>query len=483
MRKNFLFFLFIIFSSAAFGQIQSDSVVVDSLEVAIAEEELIFKEDTADFVYFALPSQLEYIPGEDSPELYRDRIACLEQNMSLTYNERVHAFINYFTVKDREYTRMMMRRKNLYFPIFEKYLAKYKLPDELKYLSIIESGLNPRAISRVRAVGLWQFMSATGKYYGLNNDWYIDERMDPEKATESACRYLRDLYNMFHDWELALAAYNTGPGNVKRAIRRSGYKRSFWEIYPHLPRETRSYVPQFVAITYTMNYLDEHNFFDEGEEMLPQYDTLQVSNFLNFETFANLTGACIEDLQRLNPSIQRNAIPETKKTYTFYVPKATKDVLSLNRVAILDSASKTGKKELELLAQKSEGSIYGRDRVVYKVKSGDVLGSIAIRYGVRVNDLRKWNNLRGNTIRVGQRLNIWQRQSSVSGTNVVLASNKSSKPSSPMPITSKTYVVQPGDTLWDISKKFEGLTIEKIKTLNNLNNAKIQPGQKLIIGI
>ena len=482
MRKSFLFFLFIIFSSAAFGQIQSDSVVVDSLEVAIAEEELIFKEDTADFVYFALPSQMEYVPGEDSPELYADRLSCLERNMPLTYNERVHAFINYFTVKDREYTRMMMRRKNLYFPIFEKYLAKYKLPDELKYLSIIESGLNPRAISRVRAVGLWQFMSATGKYYGLNNDWYIDERMDPEKATESACRYLKDLYNMFHDWELALAAYNTGPGNVKRAIRRSGYKRSFWEIYPYLPRETRSYVPQFVAITYTMNYLDEHNFFDEGEEMLPQFDTLQVSNFLHFETFAKLTGACLEDLQRLNPSIQRNAIPETKKTYTFYIPQATKDVLSLYRVAILDSASKIGRKELEVLAQNSEGSTYGRDRIVYKVKSGDVLGSIAIRYGVRVNDLRKWNNLRGNTIRVGQRLSIWQRNAP-SRSNTVLASNKTTRQSSPMPITSKTYVVQPGDTLWDISKKFEGLTIEKIKTLNNLNNAKIQPGQKLIIGI
>jgi membrane-bound lytic murein transglycosylase D len=481
MRKHFLFFLFIIFSTAVVGQIQPDSVVVDSLEVAAAEEELIFKEDTADFVYFALPSQLEYVPGEDSPELYADRLACIERKMPLIYNERVHAFINYFTVKDREYTRMMMRRKNLYFPIFEKYLAKYNMPDELKYLSIIESGLNPRATSRVRAVGLWQFMSATGKYYGLNNDWYIDERMDPEKATDSACRYLRDLYNMFHDWELALAAYNTGPGNLKRAIRKSGYKRSFWEIYPNLPRETRSYVPQFVAITYAMNYLDEHNFFDEGEEMLPKYDTVQVSKFLHFETFASLTGACIEDLQRLNPSIQRNAIPETKKIYNFYVPVETKERLVLNRFAILDSASRIGKKELEVLAQKTEGSTYGRDRIVYKVRSGDVLGSIAIRHNVRVNDLKKWNNLRGNNIRVGQRLNIWKRGS---GPSTVSASSASGKTSSQMPITgSKTYVVQPGDTLWDISKKFEGLTIEKIKSLNNLGNAKIKAGQKLIIGI
>lgn len=485
-------FAALMISFQAFSQIQPDSVVVDSLEVAEAEEDLLYKSDTADFVYFVLPSELEYIPGDDDPALIADRLACIERTMPLVYNERIHAFINYFTVRDREYTRMMMRRKNLYFPIFEKYLAKYGLPEELKYLSIIESGLNPRAMSRVRAVGLWQFMSATGRHYGLNNNWYIDDRMDPEKSTDAACRYLRDLYNMFHDWELALAAYNTGPGNVKRAIRRSGYRKpeggvmtklTFWDIYPNLPRETRSYVPQFVAITYAMNYLDEHNFFDEGEEMLPKYDTIQISKFLNFETFANLTGTCVEDLQRLNPSIQRNAIPETNKIYTFYIPSQAKQTLELSRLAILDSASKTGKKELELLAKNSEGTTYGRDRVIYRVRNGDVLGSIAIRHGVKVTDLKRWNNLRGNTIHVGQRLNIFLKTNASASS--VLASNRSkSSVVKPVPVGgSKTYVVQPGDTLWDISKKFEGLTIEKIKSLNNLNNSKLKPGQKLIIGI
>lgn len=216
--------------------------------------------------------------------------------------------------------------------------------------------------------------------------------------------------------------------------------------------------------------------------MLPRYDTIQVSKFLHFETFASLTGTCIEDLQRLNPSIQRNAIPETRKTYSFYVPAETKETLALNRVAILDSASRIGKKELEVLAHKSEGSTYGRDRIVYKVRSGDVLGSIAIRHGVRVADLKKWNNLRGNNIRVGQRLNVWRKQGNSS--NAMVASNKSGNNATPVAITgSKTYVVQPGDTLWDISKKFEGLTIDKIKSLNNLGNAKIKAGQKLIIGI
>ena len=384
-----------------------------------------------------------------------------------------------------------MRRKNLYFPLFEKYLAKYGMPDELKYLSIIESGLNPRAMSRVRAVGLWQFMSATGRHYGLHDNWYIDDRMDPEKSTDAACRFLRDLYNMFHDWELALAAYNTGPGNVKRAIRKSGYRKpegnvftklTFWDIYPHLPRETRSYVPQFVAITYAMNYLDEHNFIDEGEELLPRYDTLQVTKFLNFETFASLTGTCVEDLQRLNPSIQRNAIPETSKVYTMNVPAHAKLALDLNRVAILDSASRTGRKEIEALAQNSsEGTTYGRDRVVYRVKSGDVLGSIAMRHGVSVTNLKRWNNLHSNTIHVGQRLNVFPKNSS--GSSSVVASAKSHKSTGTSAIpNSKTYVVQPGDTLWDISQKFEGLTIDKIKSMNGLGNSKLQPGQKLIIG-
>jgi membrane-bound lytic murein transglycosylase D len=481
MKRFFLFTLGTLATLSAWCQIpQPDSVVIDSLEVAVAEEDMLFKEDTIDFLYFSMPSDLEYVPGDDNPAVFRDRLACLEKTMPLVYNDRIHSFINYFTVRDREYTRMMMRRKDLYFPLFEKYLKHYGLPDELKYLSIIESGLNPRAVSRARAVGLWQFMSATGRYYGLHNDWYMDDRMDPDKATDAACRYLRDLYGMFHNWELALAAYNTGPGNVKRAIRKSGYKRSFWEIYPNLPRETRSYVPQFVAITYTMNYLDEHNFIDEGQEMTQAFDTLHVKKFFHFETFAKLTGTCVEDLQKLNPSIQRNAVPDLNRTFVLRIPTESKNLLELNRLAILDSASKVGKKELELLARNTEGSTYGRDRIVYRVRSGDVLGSIAIRHGVSVTSLKKWNNLRSNTIHVGQRLNIWSKQGPA--RSGVMAS--ATKTSTPVPIPdSKSYTVQPGDTLWDISKKYEGLTIEKIKSLNNLGNSKIKAGQRLIIGI
>jgi len=479
--KRLAFYFILLNTQILFAQ-QPDSVVIDTVEMAVAEDEMLFKEDTTDLVFYQLPTDVEYIPGDDLPALVEEKLKCLQKTIPLTYNERIHGFINYFTVRDREYTRMVAARENIYFPLFEKYLAKYGLPEELKYLAIIESGLNPKAVSRARAVGLWQFMSATGRHYGLHHDWYIDERMDPEKSTDAACRYLRDLYGMFHNWELALASYNAGPGNVKKAIRRSGYKKDFWEIYKHLPRETRSYVPQFVAIIYTMNYLDDHNFYDIGRESLIPHDTIKIKKFLHFNTFASLTGICLEDLQKLNPSIQRNAVPQTGKSYSIKIPLFAKDNLMASRTFILDSASKVGKKEIEVLAKNTEGTTFGRDHIVYRVKSGDVIGGIALRYHVRVNDIRAWNNLSGNTIRVGQRLNIWLKEPNEK--ELMVASIASVKPIPVLPIPgSKTYEVQNGDTLWDISRKFEGLTIEKIKQLNNLSNSKIQPGQKLIIAL
>jgi membrane-bound lytic murein transglycosylase D len=459
---------------------------LDSLVISVGD--LPVEEDTMQVIPFTvLPFDQEYIPANDSPDLLADRLSCLEQQIPLTYNDRVHAFINYFTIKDRDYTRMVMRRMELYFPLFEKYLAKYNLPEELKYLSIIESGLNPRAVSRVRAVGLWQFMAPTGRYFGLHSDWYIDDRMDPEKSTEAACKYLSQLYNMFHDWELALAAYNSGPGNVRKAIRKSGYKKKFWQIYPYLPRETRAYLPQFVAITYALNYADKHNILEPNRDLLVAADTLAVHKFLHFETFAKLTGTCLEDMQKLNPSVQRNAIPETGKTYIIRVPLQAKLKLDSNRLAILDSASRVGRKELEMLARKTTGSTYGREMVKYRVRSGDVLGAIALRHHVRVDDIKKWNNLGSNLIRSGQQLNIWVMPQFASPIQPVAIARSNPKsgvedPLIEIPPSARVYIVQPGDTLWDISRKFEGLTIEKIKTLNKLNSNKLQPGQKLIIG-
>ncbi len=478
--KFLIGWLLLLAAHLSFSQlISNDPVSPDSIDLQI-DLEL----DTAE-ILLGLDEIIEpeYIPSSESPELVADRLSCIQSQIPLKYNERVHAFINYFTVKDRDYTRMVLRRKDLYFPIFEKYLKEYNLPDELKYLSIVESGLNPKAVSRARAVGLWQFMSPTGRYFGLHNDFYIDDRMDPEKSTEAACKYLTQLYNMFGDWELALAAYNSGPGNVRKAIRRSGYKKSFWEIFPYLPRETRAYVPQFIAVMYTLNYSSNHNLFEPSDEPWVPHDTLLVSKFLHFETFASLTGADMHDMQRLNPSVLHKAIPETGRTYTIKVPIAAKQALDQNRVSILDSASRVGKEELEIIAKKILGGTYGRELINYRVRSGDVLGKIAERYRVRVGDIKSWNNLSSHMIRTGQNLKIWVLPAYHSEAVVAKKNTEAQQASAKVSLPdSKIYVVQPGDTLWDISRKFDGLTIEKIKALNNLKSNNLQPGQKLILG-
>ncbi|MFZ6000887.1 MAG: LysM peptidoglycan-binding domain-containing protein [Bacteroidota bacterium] len=469
--------LLVFVSVSAFAQVE---IAIDTIEIAEPPDETISLADTVAPNFAALPSDLEYIPTDETPELLADRLSCLQRTIPLSYNEKVHAFINYFLVRDREYTRMMMRKKDLYFPLFEKELKDHGLPEELKYLAIIESGLHTRAISRARAVGLWQFMAPTGRYLGLKIDWYVDERMDPEKATVAACKYLMQLHSIFKDWELALAAYNSGPGTVRRAIRRSGYKKSFWEIYKYLPRETRAYVPQFVAITYAMNYAEHHNLFEPATEMMMPHDTLRVKQFVHLETLANLTGTCLDDLNRLNPSVQHNAFPDNGRWHTVRLPLDAKAKLNENRVAMLDSISRGGRKETEALAKNAVGNTTGRELMVHRVVSGDVLGTIAERYRVRTNDIREWNRLSSNTIRVGQRLNIWVLPSVADA----FGKNTATAKATPIAITpeNKTYTVQPGDTLWDISRKFEGLSIEKIKSLNNLTTNELKPGQKLIIG-
>jgi membrane-bound lytic murein transglycosylase D len=450
----------------------------DTLALPAPTEDLVLEDSIVNTEIIVPPANMEYIPGNDTPELISDRLSCIQQRIPLTYNNTVHGFIDYFTVRNRDYTRMVQRRKDIFFPVFEEYLKKYDLPDELKYLSIIESGLNPRAVSRARAVGLWQFMSGTGRYFDLKTDWYVDDRMDPDKSTDAACRYLSQLYRMFGNWELALAAYNSGPGTVRKAVRRSGYKKSFWEVYPHLPRETRAYVPQFIAIIYALNYTEQHNLVETAREVIPPYDTLAVNQYLHFETLAKLTGTCLEDLQKLNPSVLRNVLPANGRISVIKIPIHAKLTLDLNRVSILDSASKVGRKENEQYASNPSANTYGREMVSYKVVSGDVLGSIAIRHGVPIDDIKSWNNLSSNTIRAGQRLTIWPNQSRVVSTNTSTAAKE---PIILSPDT-KTYIVQPGDTLWDISKKLPGLTVEKIKTLNNLKSNNLKPGQKLIVG-
>ena len=424
----------------------------------------------------------EYVP-EYEQEIIKERLAQIENEIPLTFNPIVNSFINYFTVTNRDYTRKVASLQTKYFPMIERYLAKYDLPDELKYLAIVESGLNPKAKSPAGAVGLWQFMPLTGRVdYGLSENWYIDEKMDMEKSTDAACRYLSFLYEYFYnDWPLALAAYNTGPGNVRKAIRRSGYKKNFWDIYPYLYRETRSYVPQFIAIMYSMNYLEEHNFFIEKFEYMPDYESIAVSGFLSLSLFAEHSGICLETLDDLNPELKRGVISDSHTLYELRIPTHQKDFVTVNLEEVMRFAGQ-GKEHYERLARNEVGSTYGRQKLTYKVKSGDVLGKIAQTYNVRIKDLQQWNNLRGSVIRVGQSINIWIADDFYDNVNKKLttASQKGVQ-NQTNALKSGEYRVQNGDTLWDISRKFEGLTVEKLKKLNNLESNGIKPGQVLKI--
>lgn len=437
--------------------------ILISLSFSEAQEEVNLYE-----IYDYAPD----ISYEKTEKLYNE----LDLTIDIAYNDRVHAFINYFTVRDRDYTREMLRRKEIYFPIFEKYLAKYELPQELKYLPIIEAGLNPKAVSGPRAVGLWQFMTPTAREQGLLIDWYIDERMDPERATEAACKYIKWLYGIFDDWKMTLAAYNSGIGNVWRAQRRAGNKTDFWKVYRYLPRETRSYVPQFAAMVYAMEYADVHNLYT-NEELLPvDYEIIKTNQFVYLKAFAEESDIDLELLQQLNPGIKKGAIPAKFKDFELRIPKAQAKSFYARENEILSKAE-AGKTEFEKVARNIPGSTFGKERVLYRVRSGDVLGTIARRHNVRVSDLREWNNIRGSLIRVGQRLEIYIGPNFYDGNSV----SNNYQTNQPVP-NSKIHIVQPGDTLWDISRMYQGLSIDKIKELNNLINSSLKPGMKLRIG-
>ena len=421
--------------------------------------------------------QYEYIPDFTYSQVEK-RIQALETGMPFEINDKIFSFIQYFTVRNREYTKMVLERKEIYFPLFEATLQKHDMPKEIEYLSIVESGLDPRIRSRVGAMGLWQFMPATGKMYGMNVNQDIDDRMDPELSTDAAAKYLKSLYRMFGNWEVALAAYNCGPGNVRKAIRRSGGKKTFWGIYDYLPKETRSYVPQFQAFLYIFNNLEAHNFHLEEPTYPFEYDKVRFERAFNLDKLAELTSICIKDLESLNPSVKNRNVPESHRSMEVKIPKSKFLFLSENLAWISDSL---GSQPSILLAsndtpfpvpiEKAVASTTD-NRTIYRVKSGDVLGSIAWKHGVTVTQVKEWNNLASNLIKPGQTLYLYDDTESSSGN---LADNSSTTRSS------RTYTVRAGDSLWIISQK-HSLSVEQIKRLNNLNSNSIKPGQKLIIG-
>jgi membrane-bound lytic murein transglycosylase D len=361
----------------------------------------------------------------------------------------------------------LMALSDYYFPMFEEALDKHNLPLELKYLAIVESALNPRAKSRVGATGLWQFMFNTGKMYGLDVSSYVDERSDPILSTEAACEYLKSLYNSLGDWDLALAAYNSGPGNVSKALRRSGGYTNYWNIRQYLPRETAGYLPAFLATMYIFEFAEEHGFVSNGTTIpYVATDTIRVKKMITLEQVSKITNIDIEELQFLNPAYKLDIIPNIKnENYTLRLPMHGVGKFVSNEEAIYAFAEKELNEREKPLPQLFEEA----SRIRYKVRSGDYLGKIANKYGVTVSQIKRWNGLRSNTLRVGQRLTIHPRNASSSGSKVAVTSNENVK----------TYTVKSGDTLWSISKKFPGITIQNIKNWNDISGTNLKPGMKL----
>ena len=471
-------------STAAMAQ---QAVEVVDLEIDATEEvDSLTSEDAAAFAdtldteeYVIIDrNEYDFVPDASYDEL-AERIACMPAEVKVPFNPRVRAFIDYFTIKNRDYTRAMLSKQEVYFPLFEKYLAKHNMPEDLKYLSIVESGLNPKAMSRVGAAGLWQFMPATGRIFRLNRNWYVDERLDPEKATEAACRYLKQLHAMFDDWQLALAAYNAGPGNVRKAIRRAGYKKDFWEVYNYLPRETRAYVPQFAAVMYVMQHAEEHNLMPASHEIryAVNTDTVHISDFMSLAALEKELNLCEGELEALNPELLKKAVPENAGNYALLVPSQVKPQFESKKEVILANTEVQNKQMLAYFTRNEVGSTYNRERVTYRVRRGDYLGKIASTYGVRVSDLKHWNRLRSNNLQVGQRLAIYVNE----GKSKPAASSTALVASAKTTGGNKFYYVQPGDTLWEISKKHGNVSVEQLKRLNNLKGNQIKVGQKLVL--
>lgn len=338
----------------------------------------------------------------------RHRMAVLDaaSPFDLTYNRVVQAYIDLYVVRKREMSSRMLGLAELYFPVFEEYLDRHGIPQEMKYLAVVESALNPAARSKAGAVGLWQFMLPTGRMFGLHADSYIDERHDVYKSTEAACRYLKYLHGLYDDWEMAMAAYNCGPGNVNKAIRRSGGRKGYWDIYDHLPKETRGYVPAFIAVNYLFSHHADHNIYPVSPTYcVYELDTVQVCFPVDIASMARLIGADEQELLLLNPTFKRGWVPDLEQPVSLYLPREAAGVFVSNEDSIryLQLQGKASAAPSTPPAQEVRKT---DTPVTHKVRSGESLGTIARRYGVSVADLKKWNGLRSDMIRAGQTLKV-----------------------------------------------------------------------------
>lgn len=362
-------------------------------------------------------------------EVYIERLSRLPNVMEMPYNEIVQKFIDRYTGRLRHSVSYMLGASNFYIPIFEEALEAYGLPLELKYLPVIESALNPKATSHAGAAGLWQFMVATGKQYGLEINSLIDERRDPIKSSYAAAHYLKDLYNIFGDWSLVIAAYNCGPENINKAIHRTDGQADYWKIYPYLPRETRGYVPAFIAANYVMNYYCEHNICPMRTTLPAKTDTVVVSKDVHLKQIADVCGIDIEELRTLNPQYRRDIVNGNNKPSVIRLPaNATNTFIAnedsiyryetdalLTRRSLVEvesskyttSTSSTRKSYSKSKSKKRKSSRRSRTRKKsVTVRSGDTLSEIAERHHTTVKKLRQLNGIKGNNIRAGKKIRV-----------------------------------------------------------------------------
>lgn len=453
-----------------------------------------------------------------SDSVYIQRLGEIPSVVDLTYNRIVKNYINVYSRKRREQVRIMLGLSEYYFPLFEEVFDLYGVPYEIKYLSVIESALNPRAVSRVGAVGIWQFMYRTGTHYGLTINSLVDQRRDPMASTHAAAKFLVDLYEIYQDWTLALAAYNCGPGNVNKAIRRSGGRKNFWDIYYYLPRETRGYVPAFIAASYIMNYHEDH-LITRAPLNLPRVsDTLMVYEPVHLKQISEVIQIPLAQLRDMNPQYRQDIVPGTSREgYAIALAQEkVADFIDLQDSIFAHNDSLYFDPGKQVLSPQRYSSSYSvdlpadkYDKLSYTVKSGDNVGYIADWYDVRASDLRYWNNINRNLIRTGQELVIYKPRGSSaryldvdqmsfaekqkfagrdaasgSSSSAVASGSGSSSSAAASGDDSEyiTYRVREGDSLWEIARKYPGVSESDISSLNRISNAnKIMPGQILKI--
>ena len=460
------------------------------------------RQDNQDYVDSAYISASLATVEPCSDSLYLLRIDSLNSAVQLSFNEIVRNYIELYTVRKRFQLGTMMGLSEYYFPMFEEELAANRMPLELKFLPVIESALNPRALSRAGACGLWQFMYSTGKMYKLEINSYVDERMDPMKSTRAAVRYLNDLYGLYGDWILVIADYNCGPGNVNKAIRRSGGKKNYWDIYYNLPKETRGYVPAFIAAIYSFNYAKNHKVFAIESSLPIMCDSLEIEDALHFEQISQKLDISTEQLRDMNPQYKADVIPAGYgKCYVLKMPynhvmdfvDNQDSIFANNRSKYFNDADRVADPKERI---KVHATVIGQDdkaRLVYTVRSGDVPGAIASKFNVTLADLKYWNNLnRRMTIHPGQKLVVYvsDKKAAQYKSNADYAGKVTNTTNAPKVETVDGefvyYTVRKGESLWMIAKKYPGVTDADIMRWNGISRSEvkdIKPGQKLKIKI